>query len=171
MTITLFTIGYEGAELDQFLATLTDAGVTHVVDIRDVPASRKRGFSKGALSLALESRAINYTHLKALGDPKPGREAMRRDDYNTFLDIYSAHVEQPAAKVALMDAANIALSQPSVLLCYERDPKHCHRTLVAGMMKELASFTIRHLGVNTRKVRPEARIVDGSGSRTAYAVG
>lgn len=171
MTTTLFTIGYEGAELDQFLATLTDAGVKHVVDIRDVPASRKRGFSKSALAAALAGQAIEYTHLKALGDPKPGREAMRRDDYDTFLEIYSAHVEQPSAQAALKDAANIAVSQPSVLLCYERDPKHCHRTLVAGMMKELASFTIRHLGVNPRKARSEVRIVDGAGSGTAYAVG
>jgi len=171
MTTTLFTIGYEGAELDHFIATLTDAGVTHVVDIRDVPASRKRGFSKSALASALASHAIEYTHLKALGDPKAGREAMRRDDYDTFLNIYSAHVEQPAAQDALKDAANIATAHPSVLLCYERDPKQCHRTLVAGMMKELASFTIRHLGVNPLTVGADGRIVDGAGSGTAYTVG
>lgn len=171
MTTTLFTIGYEGADIDHFLATLTDAGVMHVLDIRDVPASRKRGFSKSALSSALAGHAIEYTHLKPLGDPKPGREAMRRDDYDAFLDIYSAHVEQPAAQAALKEAANIAMAKPSVLLCYERDPKQCHRTLVAGLMKELASFTIRHLGVNPRKVRSEVRIANGAGSGTAYAVG
>ena len=72
MTTTIFTIGYEGSEVDRFLATLVTANVSHVIDIRDVPASRKRGFSKSALALALGNQGIGYTHLKALGDPKPG---------------------------------------------------------------------------------------------------
>jgi len=171
MTVTVFTIGYEGSELDQFLATLVAAHVSHVIDIRDVHASRKRGFSKSALTLALESRGISYTHLKALGDPKPGREAMRRGDYPAFLDIYRHHIDQPLAQAALNEATAIALAEPSVLLCYERDPKHCHRTLVAGLLKELASFTIRHLGVNSRNVRSGARDVGGAESEAIYAVG
>lgn len=171
MIATIFTIGYEGAEADHFLATLADAGVRHVIDIRDVPASRKRGFSKNALASALEDSGIYYTHLKPLGDPKPGREAMRRGDYGSFLEIYNEHIEQPIAQACLRDAVNIASAEPSVLLCYERDPKHCHRTLVAGMMKELASFTIRHLGVNPRQSRIEGRGVDAAGFGGAYAVG
>lgn len=171
MTITVFTIGYEGAAPDHFLATLIDAGVTHVIDVRDVPASRKRGFSKSALALALEDRGISYTHFKALGDPKPGREAMRRGDYEAFLKIYNSHVEQPQAQASLSDAVNIALAEPSVLLCYERDPKHCHRTLVADMMKELASFTIRHLGVNSWKLRTQERDFDGGRGGETCTVG
>lgn len=171
MTATVFTIGYEGSEVDHFLATLVAADISHVIDIRDVPASRKRGFSKSALALALESRGIAYTHLKALGDPKPGREAMRRGDYAAFLEIYNDHIQQPAAQVALGEAVVIALAEPSVLLCYERDPKHCHRTLVADLMKGLALFTIRHLGVNSRNVRPGARGVDGAEFGATYAVG
>lgn len=171
MTETLFTIGYEGAEVDHFLATLAEAGVMHVIDIRDVPASRKRGFSKNSLASALEERGIGYTHFKSLGDPKPGREAMRRGDYAAFLEIYNDHVDQPPARASLHEAVSIALTEPSVLLCYERDPKHCHRTLVARMMNGLASFTVRHLGVNARSVRAEARGVDGAKLEGAYAVG
>ncbi|WP_375391769.1 DUF488 family protein [uncultured Sphingomonas sp.] len=170
MTETLFTIGYEGAEVNHFLATLADAGVMHVIDIRDVPASRKRGFSKSSLSLALEEQGIGYTHLKPLGDPKPGREAMRRGDFAAFLEIYNDHVDQPIAQASLLEAVNIAVAEPSVLLCYERDPKHCHRTLVAGMMKGIASFTVRHLGINPRGTRAEARGVDGVEFGAAYAV-
>lgn len=171
MAETVFTIGYEGAEVGPFIATLAEAGVTHVIDIRDVPASRKRGFSKSALSCALEEQGIGYTHLKPLGDPKAGREAMRRGDYEAFLEIYKDHINQPAARISLGEAVNIALEEPSALLCYERDPKHCHRTLVAGLMTGLASFTIRHLGVNSRNVRLRMRGADGAESRAAYAVG
>jgi len=171
MTATVFTIGYEGSDVDHFLATLGTADISHVIDIRDVPASRKRGFSKSALAIALESRGIAYTHLKALGDPKPGREAMRRGDYAAFLEIYTDHIQQPAAQAALGEAVTIASAEASVLLCYERDPKHCHRTLVADLMKGLASFTIRHLGVNPPNVRPGARGVDGSEFGATFAVG
>ncbi len=171
MNATVFTIGYEGSEVDHFLATLVAADVSHVIDIRDVPASRKRGFSKSALALALESRGIAYTHLKALGDPKPGREAMRRGDYAAFLEIYSDHIQQPAAQAALDEAVIIASAEQSVLLCYERDPKHCHRTLVADMMKGLASLKIRHLGVSPQNARSGARGVDGAKFEPAHAIG
>ena len=171
MTATVFTIGYEGAAVDDFLSTLAHAGIMHVIDIRDVPASRKRGFSKNVLAAALEENGVGYTHLKPLGDPKPGREAMRRGDYATFLQIYKDHIVQAPAQASLVDAVNIALAEPSALLCYERDPKHCHRTLVAGMMKEKAQFAIRHLGVNARKMRPEGRGVDGADFGATYAVG
>jgi len=54
MSRILYTIGYEGAEISQFLRTLRDCGVQRVIDIRDVPVSRKPGFSKGSLSAALD---------------------------------------------------------------------------------------------------------------------
>jgi len=62
MNKTIFTIGYEGADLDLFLGTLVKAGISHVIDVRDVPASRKRGFSKNALAAALNAQGIAYTH-------------------------------------------------------------------------------------------------------------
>lgn len=156
MQAKLYTIGYEGAELGQFLKTLMDAGVEHVIDIRDVPVSRKRGFSKAALSTALSDSGIGYSHLKALGDPKPGREAMRRGDYSVFVDIYAAHLGQPAAQDALKEAVEIAGVKPSVLLCFERNPKRCHRTIVAVEMDVLGNFEIHNLGVN-----PSAGVSNG----------
>ncbi|MFL4993855.1 MAG: DUF488 family protein, partial [Microvirga sp.] len=49
----VFTIGYEGADVDRFLTTLKDAGVGALADVRAVALSRKRGFSKSALRDAL----------------------------------------------------------------------------------------------------------------------
>ncbi len=167
---TIFTIGYEGAEQSLFLDTLIEAGISHVIDIRDVPASRRRGFSKTPLSIALDERGMSYTHLKPLGDPKPGREAMRSGDYEAFLTIYNEHIEQPAAQTSLVEAVTIATSEPSVLLCYERDPKYCHRTLVADMMKELATFTVRHLGVREKR-RPALGGQHDSSAERAHALG
>lgn len=145
---TLYTIGYEGAELSDFLATLSEVGVRHVADIRDVPVSRKKGFSKHKLAEALGEAGISYGHFKPLGDPKEGREAMRSGDRSKFLAIFERHVDQVEARDAMTELAGIAADVETVLLCYERDPKDCHRTLVASMMREEGLIgQFKHLGV------------------------
>ncbi|WP_084250222.1 DUF488 domain-containing protein [Sphingomonas mali] len=148
MRSTLYTIGYEGAEISLFLSVLRECNVQRVIDIRDVPVSRKPGFSKGSLSAALESQGMGYTHLKSLGDPKEGRDAMRRGDYPTFVEIYVAHLALDAGQRALQQAIEIAREESSVLLCFERNPKECHRTIVANEMRKHTGFDIRNLGVN-----------------------
>lgn len=149
---TLSTIGYEGASIDDFLDTLNRAGIKQVIDIRDVPVSRRPGFSKNILARALETEGISYLHLKPLGDPKPGREAAREGRFEDFRTIYGAHLALPAAQESLKVAVEYASKSPSVLLCYERDFKHCHRALVAQAMTDLSCFEIRNLGVQ-KKVR------------------
>lgn len=145
---TLYTIGYEGADLSAFLATLGEVGVKQVADIRDVPVSRKKGFSKNKLAEALCEVGISYAHYKPLGDPKEGREAMRLGDRAKFLSVFNEHVGQEDAQEALIKIASQAAKADTVLLCYERDPKDCHRTIVASMMKDRGLIgQFRHLGV------------------------
>ena len=151
MTRQIFTIGYEGAALGDFIDTLLYARIDRVVDIRDVPASRRPGFSKNKLREALAEQDIEYTHLKPLGDPKDGREAMRRGDVKAFEEIFGAHIQSAASQDALKDAVELASNETIVLLCFERDPKHCHRTIVAGLMSELALFETKHIGVQKRR--------------------
>lgn len=171
MIKNLYTIGYEGSEVSNFITTLSRVGITHLIDIRDIPASRKYGFSKNALALNLNENEISYTHLKALGDPKPGREAMRRGNYKEFLKIYIDRLEEPEAQSCLNKAIEIASGELSVLLCFERDPKLCHRTLVAGRMRELAQFQVTNLGVNVQdRLKPKGRAMDGNAGAT-HAIG
>lgn len=54
----IFTIGYEGASQADLIATLAQAGVTHLVDVRAVPLSRRPGFSKNILAASLREAAI-----------------------------------------------------------------------------------------------------------------
>lgn len=144
----IYTIGYEGAEISAFVETLQACGIERVIDIRDVPVSRKPGFSKGSLGAALEAQGIGYAHFKPLGDPKPGRDAMRRGDYSAFVEIYNAHLALDAGQHALQEAVEMARNENSVLLCFERTPKECHRTIVANEMRKHEDFEIRNLGVN-----------------------
>jgi uncharacterized protein (DUF488 family) len=148
MPRVIYTVGYEGADIAHFLRTLKDCGIKRLIDIRDVPVSRKRGFSKTALANALEEQGIAYSHLKALGDPKAGREAMRRGDYPGFLEIYNSHIATPEGQEALRTAVDLAEKSPSILLCYERSPAQCHRTVVAKEMAVLADFNVKNVGIN-----------------------
>jgi uncharacterized protein (DUF488 family) len=144
MTV-LHTIGYEGASLAAFLAALTEAGVTTLIDVRDAPISRRRGFSKNELRAAVEAMGIRYVHLRWLGNPKAGREAGRAGDIESYHRIYFARLESPEAQDALAEAARIALGGGACLMCYERDPSHCHRTLVARALDGRHRFAIRDL--------------------------
>ena len=94
----ILTIGYEGASIEEFVTTLKLAEIDVLIDVRDVPISRKRGFSKGALSSTVEAVGIKYLHLRDLGDPKPGREAARRGDVQTFESIFNAHLMRNGAQ-------------------------------------------------------------------------
>lgn len=164
---TLATIGYERANLDDFIATLLGAGIERVLDVRAVPLSRKRGFSKRALSEALEAAGINYVHIKALGDPKPGREAARAGRFAEFRKIYARHLATADAQAALEQAGELALSSRCCLLCFERDPENCHRKVVADSLSQLYSTNVLHLfvnsGVDLHERSEKRRIRAGSG--------
>jgi uncharacterized protein (DUF488 family) len=58
--MALFTFGYEGLSIADFIARLTSSGVREVFDVRDLPLSRKRGFSKKSFAAALEAAGISY---------------------------------------------------------------------------------------------------------------
>jgi uncharacterized protein (DUF488 family) len=126
----VFTIGYEGATMDAFLAALREAGVEQVIDVRALPLSRRPGFSKTPLRNALAEAGIAYVHLKALGTPKPGRDAAKRGDVATLAAIYDHQLALPEAHLQAAQMRALIAERPSALLCYERSPACCHRTLL-----------------------------------------
>jgi uncharacterized protein (DUF488 family) len=128
MTMRVFTIGYEGATQDEVIAALRQAGVERVIDVRAVPLSRKPGFSKNVLAAGLREAGIDYIHLKALGTPPAGREAARKGRLDEMIRIYAAQLETPEAGAQAAQMVALAGEKPSALLCFERDPAHCHRT-------------------------------------------
>ena len=130
----LFTIGYEGCTVADVTAALTEAGVRLLIDVRAVPQSRKPGFSKRQLAAELDARGISYVHLQALGTPKPGRDAARAGHPEVMARIFAAHMEGDRPQAALAEARGLAAGARACLLCFERDPAHCHRRLVAEMI-------------------------------------
>lgn len=147
MIKTLFTIGYEGSSIEDFVGTLKKAEISMIVDVREYPASRKKGFSKNVLAKILENNDIGYVHLKGLGDPKEGRDAARGGDFEGFLEIFKKHLKSDEAKEDLKNAIEIVRQTPSCLLCYERKPEECHRTIVAQKIIAKTCQNVRPLGV------------------------
>ncbi len=123
----IFTIGYEGATQSEFIAALQRAGVTQVIDVRAIAASRRPGFSKTALSNGLREAGIGYVHLRALGTPAAGREAARAGRIEDLKRIYAEQLHLPEAIVEAERLKVLVAEQPSALLCYERAPEACHR--------------------------------------------
>jgi len=138
----VFTIGYEATTQAEFVAALKAAGVERVIDVRAVPNSRRPGFSKTPLRNALAEEGIEYVHLRALGTPADGRAAARAGRHAELERIYSGQLELPEAMVQAAEMVELAREKPSALLCYERDPAGCHRTLLL------------------RSVAPDAEVVD-----------
>jgi uncharacterized protein (DUF488 family) len=141
----LFTIGYEQRAQRDVIGTLTAAGVQRVIDVRDLPNSRRAGFSKRQLEAGLEEAGIEYRHLKALGTPKEGRLAARSGDKARFWDIVDQVMASPAAQSALDEALVLAVEKPTALLCYEADHSECHRLRVAEALTARRGFEIVHL--------------------------
>jgi uncharacterized protein (DUF488 family) len=124
--VKLFTIGYEGRAQGELVAVLAGAGVTRVIDVRQLPLSRRPGFSKTPLKEALAAAGIEYVHLKEAGNP-----FRKTDDPLGGYRMYLA--ETPAVVDAVLDAAD---GHQAALLCIEHEPEHCHRTVIAGAIKK-----------------------------------
>lgn len=133
----VFTIGYEGTTVDEVLTALTRAGVEQVADVRAIAASRRPGFAKTSLAANLAEAGIGYRHLRALGTPKPGRDAAKKGDRATLERVYAGQLELPEAQAEAAALRAMVEEKPTALLCFERDPAMCHRTLlIAATMPE-----------------------------------
>jgi uncharacterized protein (DUF488 family) len=124
--------GYEGADLDSFVARLATSTINVLVDVRLNAISRKRGFSKRGLAQALADAGIRYEHAPELGNPNANRAgfsgsgpavAAARDTYRQLIQ------SDPAS--ARLDAIAVAASSALVaVLCVEADERCCHRYVV-----------------------------------------
>lgn len=142
----LFTIGYEGFSSPEFFTLLRENSVEVLVDVRELPLSRKPGFSKTALAMSALSNGLTYQHYPALGCPREIRHPYREHrDWERYTQEFLQYLDsQQAAVEALVNEAN---SLRCCLLCFEADADYCHRSYVAqrAEMAFDAQFTVKHL--------------------------
>ena len=134
--------------MHDFVRALQQLGIQTLIDVRDLPLSRKQGFSKNVLAGILESNGIEYVHLKGLGDPKSGRDAARAGKLSLFRRIFGRHMTTDAAQRDLARAIKLVRERASCLMCFEEAYCNCHRSIVADHIVARTGMAIHH--VSTR---------------------
>ena len=129
----LLTIGYEKRSIEPFIEALVAHDVQTLVDVRELPRSRKRGFSKTSLEEALKKAGIDYLHVRAVGNPKKIRKA--EAPTNEILSRYERHMRGRWDE-ALEPMKELLPSSRLCLMCYERSASECHRSFVAEELAE-----------------------------------
>ena len=149
----LMTIGYEGLKPEEFIRLLEIGEVQTVVDVRQLPLSRKPGFSKVALASSVNQRGMKYIHMRELGCPKNIRHDYHIDrDWDRYTVRYKSYLE--AQLESVLQLADLAMNERCCLLCFEADPNFCHRLYVA---ERVASLPDRHFDVRHITARDLAR--------------
>lgn len=151
-TMLLHTAGYEGLNIDDFVQGLCDAGVDQIIDVRQYPISRKRGFSKNALASRLAEEGIAYLHIRELGCPKPIREQYKVDaNWRRYEQDFVKYVSTQGA--ALERVALETKTKRPCLVCFEADAAFCHRRLVAeATQTRQPRLKIGHLAIKKAPV-------------------
>lgn len=148
----LYTIGYEGQTLDSFFEQLSSASVRLLVDVRELPLSRKRGFSKRGLASALAEIGIAYAHMPALGCPKPIRDRLKSGgDWQSYAQAFGEHLAKQDASID--ELAQLAGGTTACLLCFEANFNRCHRTLVGRAAVAAGAPPLAH--ITPERVIPE----------------
>ena len=143
---TLATIGYEGATVASFLDALRAAGIGLLVDVRALASSRRPGFAKTRLAANLAEAGIDYLHLRGLGTPAEGRAAARAGRHEEMRRVFAEQLATPDAQAELDVLAGLVQGERRVcILCFEADPRHCHRSLVAAALAERMPLVVEHL--------------------------
>jgi uncharacterized protein (DUF488 family) len=147
-TTALYTFGYEGLTIDTFIARLKQVGVRTIIDVRELPLSRKKGFSKKSFAEALHHAGIAYAHMPALGCPKPIRDAYREDgNWSAYTRMFTSYLDQQDA--AIVEVAKIAGATSACLVCFEADFNYCHRSMVARAAARSGGPAVVHLTART----------------------
>jgi len=142
----LYTSGYEGLELAQFIANLKENNIEYLIDIREKAISRKKGFSRTALYEALISENINYLHCRDLGSPSQIRKKLREDkDYSYFFEQFSDYLSSKGKE--LEKITELIAQSICCLLCFEKDHEKCHRKVVAKEIQRINNngILLKHL--------------------------
>lgn len=144
----LFTIGYEGISLEEYLNRLLKNDVKILVDVRNNPLSMKYGFSKSQLQHYCGSLGIEYVHY-----PEVGIQSEQRQELNTQADydkLFAVYCENNLTKTISSQEKILNLLKEHkriALTCFEANICQCHRKHLAEAIKNLPNFDyeVKHI--------------------------
>ncbi|HSH07277.1 MAG TPA: DUF488 domain-containing protein [Burkholderiales bacterium] len=134
---TLYSIGHGARDLDGFVALLRDARIARLIDVRAVPRSRRHPhFGYGPLGARLEAEGLVYEWRgRALGGLRRAGDANRHGGLSEpAFRAYAEHMESAAFRAAAEALARAAEAARLCMMCAEREPAQCHRSLIADWL-------------------------------------
>ncbi len=144
----LFTIGYEGISLEEYLIRLLKNDVKVLVDVRRNPLSMKYGFSKSLLKSKCESLGVQYIHIPDVGIPGELRiELNSQNDYDNLFSLYKKNnlPQTKGSQKTILDL--LVIHKRVALTCFESDICQCHRKPLAEAIEKLSTFAfeLKHI--------------------------
>lgn len=145
--LTLYSIGHSDRPLHELIAVLRAADVATLIDVRAQPRSaRHPQFNDTSLRAACEAVGMSYHWAgRQLGGHRPGRSDSRHVALkDAGLRSYADYIDTPEFKKGAAALVKLASRAPAAILCAERDPAHCHRSLIADYLT-LQGVRVVHL--------------------------
>ena len=142
----VYTVGYEGWQVDGFLNMLMRSGIRRLIDVRNNPVARRYGFHESTLDRLCGRVEIEYVHFPQLGiRPELRRNLEGPVDYEALFARYERET-LPRETEAVNKVAGLMNGRPAALMCVEANPQRCHRSILAKAVARVASLPVRHLG-------------------------
>jgi uncharacterized protein (DUF488 family) len=135
--ISVGSIGYERFKDNRdFAARLRRAGIDRLIDVRELPISRRRGYAKTALGEAMAGVGVEYVHVRSLGNPKPFRDLYKSGRVTEGRELYKRHLLGESRHALESLAELLQDGKPSALMCVEHEPSVCHRTVILEALRD-----------------------------------
>lgn len=137
----LFTIGYEGISLEEYLVRLLKNDVKVLVDVRNNPLSMKYGFSKTLLKRYCESLGIKYVHIPEVGIQSEQRQELStQEDYDKLFAMYRKNNLKKTVDSQTQILNLLKENKRIALTCFEANICQCHRKHLAEAIETLPGF-------------------------------
>ena len=133
-TCRIYSVGYEGITVVDLVDRLARLEVSLLVDVRLQPWSRKPGFSRKELALALALGGIEYVHEPLFANPPENRDAFRQGD-PAAVQLMRERL-QGTGEVALEKLVREARYRDVAVLCVERESSRCHRRVITDLARD-----------------------------------
>lgn len=144
----LFTIGYEGISLEEYLNRLLKNGIKVLVDVRNNPVSMKFGFSKSQLERYCVGLGVSYVHFPEVGiQSEQRRELNTQSDYDSLFAAYRQSNLTKTTDSQLRILGLLKAHRRIALTCFEANSCQCHRSHLAEAIAHLAKFEyeVKHI--------------------------
>lgn len=144
----LYTIGYEGISLEEYLNRLIKNDVKVLVDVRNNPLSMKFGFSKTQLKNFCASLNIEYLHIPEVGILSEQRQELNsQTDYDKLFDTYKKSNLKKTVSYQEQILKLLQKKKRIAMTCFEANICQCHRKHLADAITKLPdwNFELRHI--------------------------